>query len=83
MNVVSAIAEEGYIPSNELLQMDVTIEALVDTSSLNDMYLPFNRTLAKVNTALESAKTFRYSNFMRILYRSELFHNLAPRTIAK
>ena len=57
MNVVSAIAEEGYIPSNELLQMDVTIEALVDTSSLNDMYLPFNRTLAKVNTALESAKT--------------------------
>jgi len=57
MDVVSAIAEEGYIPSNELLQMDVTIEALVDTSSLNDMYLPFNRTLAKVNTALESAKT--------------------------
>lgn len=57
INVVSAIAEEGYIPSNELLQMDVTIEALVDTSSLNDMYLPFNRTLAKVNTALESAKT--------------------------
>lgn len=54
--IESAVAYEGYISPKELRQMDITIEQQFDCENINSMYLPFERTKAKINTALEAAK---------------------------
>lgn len=56
VNVAEAIASEGYLPNKDLLDMWDCIEEQLDSESINNMYLPFKRTEAKLTRAVEAAK---------------------------
>ena len=56
LDVTEAIASEGYLPEKELIEMWDCIEEQLDSESINDMYLPYKRTAAKLSRAVEAAK---------------------------
>ena len=51
-----AVACEGYLPKNELIDMWDCVEEQLDAESINDMYLPYQRTAAKLTRAVEAAR---------------------------
>ena len=75
--VADAVATEGYLPKSDLEEMWDCAEEQLDTTCINDMYLPYRKTLAKLNRALESAKFSRAMEgsedekkyFKRVRYR--------------
>ncbi len=56
LEVTEAIASEGYLPEKDLTEMWDCIEEQLDAESINDMYLPYKRTAAKLTRAVEAAK---------------------------
>ena len=54
--VDEAIAYEGYLPKKDLIDMWDCVEEQLDSESINDMYLPYQRTAAKLSRAVESAR---------------------------
>ena len=54
--VTEAIVREGYIPVKELEKMDMTLESQLDLESINSIYLPFNKTKATIQRAIEKSK---------------------------
>ena len=54
--VTDAIASEGYMHERHLIEMWDCVEEQLDTESINDMYLPYQRTAAKLSRAVEAAK---------------------------
>lgn len=56
IEVTEAIASEGYLPEKALVEMWDCIEEQLDSESINDMYLPYQRTAAKLSRAIEAAK---------------------------
>jgi hypothetical protein len=56
LNVTEAIASEGYMTNNELVDMWDCVEEQLDSESINDMYLPYQRTAAKLTRAVEAAR---------------------------
>ena len=55
LEVNSAIATEGYLTNKELIEMWDCVEEQLDCESINDMYLPYQRTAAKLSRAIEAA----------------------------
>jgi hypothetical protein len=55
ISVTEAVASEGYLPEKELLEMWDNVYEQLDTSSINDIYLPYKRTAAKLTRAIEAA----------------------------
>lgn len=55
LQIVDAVAMEGYCTNNEIVKMNTPFGAQFDTESINNMYLPFKRTAAKLERAIESA----------------------------
>ena len=76
-SVAEAVATEGYLPKSDLEEMWDCAEEQLDTTCINNMYLPYRKTLAKLNFALESAKFSRAMEgsedekkyFKRVRYR--------------
>ena len=56
MSISEAIASEGYLPNKDLLDMWDCVEEQLDSESINNMYLPYKRTAAKLSRAVEAAK---------------------------
>lgn len=54
--VTEAIIREGYIPVKELEKMDMILESQLDLESINSIYLPFNKTKATIQRAIEKSK---------------------------
>ena len=54
--VEEAIASEGFLPKKDLIDMWDCVEEQLDAESINDMYLPYQRTMAKLSRAVEAAK---------------------------
>ena len=77
LNVSEAIASEGYLPQKDLLDMWDCVEEQLDSESINDMYLPYKRTAAKLSRAVEAAKESIAMEadaqlfFERVVYKTE------------
>lgn len=77
LNVSEAIASEGYLPNKDLLDMWDCVEEQLDSESINDMYLPYKRTAAKLSRAIEAAKisvameSDEQLYFQRVQYKKE------------
>jgi len=56
IDVTEAIASEGYMSDKELIDMWDCVGEQLDSESINDMYLPYQRTAAKLTRAVEAAK---------------------------
>ena len=56
IDMTDAVASEGYMPENELIDMWDCVEEQLDSESINNMYLPYQRTAAKLTRAVEAAK---------------------------
>ena len=55
-DAINATASEGYLSDRELMDMWDCVEEQLDSESINDMYLPYKRTAAKLTRAVEAAK---------------------------
>ena len=53
--VTNAVAYEGYMTTKELTEMWDCVEEQLDGESINNMYLPYQRTAAKLTRAIEAA----------------------------
>ena len=54
-DVVNAVVNEGYIDENTAMELWESVEDQLDTDLINDMYLPFKRTSAKLERVLETS----------------------------
>ena len=77
VNISEAIASEGYLPNKDLIDMWDCVEEQLDSESINDMYLPYKRTAAKLTRAVEAAKVSiameadEQLYFQRVQYKKE------------
>lgn len=77
LNVSEAIASEGYLPKKDLADMWDCVEEQLDSESINNMYLPYKRTAAKLTRAVEAAKNSIAMEaddqlyFQRVQYKKE------------
>lgn len=77
LNVTEAIASEGYLPHKDLMDMWDCVEEQLDSESINDMYLPYKRTAAKLTRAVEAARISiameadEQLYFQRVQYKKE------------
>lgn len=76
LTLTSSIACEGYLPTKDLLDMWDNVTEQLDESSINDMYLPYQRTAAKLSRAIESANMValeadenKSTYFRRLVYK--------------
>lgn len=76
--VLDAIVTEGYLSTSDLEELWDCIEEQLDTGSINNMYLPYKTTMAKLERALEAARETRVAleatdelYFRRVVYRKE------------
>lgn len=53
-DVLDAVVNDGYMDKNTAMELWESVEDQLDTDLINDMYLPFNRTSAKLEKALET-----------------------------
>ena len=61
IRIESAIASEGYLSKDDLLDMWKATEDYLDMESLNSLYRPFQKTTAKLQHALEASGEVRMS----------------------
>ena len=62
VSVSNVDISDGFLPANEAATMLDTFESQLDLEPINNLYKPFNRTVAKLSMAIEAASSSQGNN---------------------